>query len=217
MGVWLELGGLLFGLGACGDDAGVGSDGTATASSGSSSSGSGSTAGTSVGPGATSQATGADTTAAGTSSGGTTVALDGTSSGGTTRGDSSGEASSSGGATTSGTTTSGGGGPACGDSSIDPGEQCDGADLQGFDCVSLGLGDGTLSCDPLTCTFDTSQCGLVGNCGNGVINPGEQCDGADRQGFDCASLGLGGGVLGCDPITCTFDTSMCMPGGGTSG
>lgn len=55
----------------------------------------------------------------------------------------------------------------------------------------------------------------AGNCGNGVIDAGEQCDGADLQGFDCRSLGLGGGTLACDPVMCVFDTSMCMPGGGT--
>ncbi|MCA9704590.1 MAG: hypothetical protein KDK70_01935 [Myxococcales bacterium] len=98
---------------------------------------------------------------------------------------------------------------------IDAGEQCDGADLQGFDCTSLGLGGGVLTCDPVMCIFDVSGCGM--GCGNGVIEPGEQCDGANLQGFDCASLGLGGGVLACDPVICTFDTSMCMPGGGTSG
>jgi hypothetical protein len=55
-------------------------------------------------------------------------------------------------------------------------------------------------------------------CGDGMISPGEQCDGADLQGFDCTSLGLSGGTLSCDPVTCTFDTSMCMSTtGGTSG
>jgi hypothetical protein len=49
----------------------------------------------------------------------------------------------------------------------------------------------------------------VDECGNGTIQPGEQCDGANLQGFDCESLGLSGGVLGCDPFTCTFDTSGC--------
>jgi hypothetical protein len=55
-------------------------------------------------------------------------------------------------------------------------------------------------------------------CGDGMISPGEQCDGSDLQGFDCNSLGLNGGTLSCDPVTCTFDTSMCMStSGGTSG
>lgn len=54
-------------------------------------------------------------------------------------------------------------------------------------------------------------------CGDGAISPGEQCDGADLQGFDCAALGLGSGTLACDPVTCTFDTSMCTGGGGGGG
>lgn len=52
-------------------------------------------------------------------------------------------------------------------------------------------------------------------CGDGEVEPGEQCDGDDLQGFDCASLGLSGGTLACDPITCSFDTSMCRVNGGT--
>jgi len=57
-----------------------------------------------------------------------------------------------------------------------------------------------------------------GGCGDGMVSPGEQCDGGDLQGFDCQSLGLSGGTLACDPVTCTFDTSMCMSGGqGTGG
>lgn len=60
--------------------------------------------------------------------------------------------------------------------------------------------------------------GDPGGCGDGVVSPGEQCDGADLQGLDCTSLGLGTGTLGCDPMMCTFDTSMCMSdSGGTSG
>ncbi len=51
-----------------------------------------------------------------------------------------------------------------------------------------------------------------------MISPGEQCDGTDLQGFSCMSLGLNGGTLSCDSVTCTFDTSMCMStSGGTSG
>ncbi len=45
----------------------------------------------------------------------------------------------------------------CGDGDIDVGEQCDGNSLQGFTCSSLGLGGGTLTCDPF-CAFDTSGC-----------------------------------------------------------
>lgn len=55
-------------------------------------------------------------------------------------------------------------------------------------------------------------------CGDGIVSPGEQCDGADLQGFNCESMGLGTGTLACDPVMCTFDTSMCMSTtSGTSG
>lgn len=58
---------------------------------------------------------------------------------------------------------------------------------------------------------------LPGMCGNGVVDAGEQCDGLDLQNFTCDSLGLSGNGLACDDTMCTFDTSMCMAGGGTSG
>jgi hypothetical protein len=63
----------------------------------------------------------------------------------------------------------------------------------------------------------TTTTGVPGDCGNGVIDAGEQCDGADLQGFTCDSLGLSGGTLACDGTMCTFDTSMCMSTSGTSG
>jgi hypothetical protein len=53
--------------------------------------------------------------------------------------------------------------PSCGDGNIDLGENCDGSDLDGHDCLSKGYADGgTLSCYPpgslYECTFDTSLC-----------------------------------------------------------
>ncbi|MEM6995638.1 MAG: hypothetical protein AAF721_34320 [Myxococcota bacterium] len=73
--------------------------------------------------------------------------------------------------------------------------------------------------DPTTGPVDPDDGPMPGGCGDGVVSPGEQCDGADLQGFDCSSLGLAGGTLNCDAVTCTFDTSMCMSGGpgGTGG
>jgi hypothetical protein len=74
-------------------------------------------------------------------------------------------------------------------------------------------GDGDGDPDPTT--------GGDPECGNGVIDDGEQCDGGNLGGFDCVDLGYSGGTLGCDPITCTYDASACttdMDGGsGTSG
>lgn len=55
-------------------------------------------------------------------------------------------------------------------------------------------------------------------CGDGVVEPPEQCDGADLNGFDCEALGYASGELTCDPVTCMLDVSDCMIGmGGTTG
>jgi hypothetical protein len=72
--------------------------------------------------------------------------------------------------------------------------------------------------DPSTTTTTTQTTDPAG-CGNGQIDPNEQCDGANLNGFTCESLGNAGGSLGCDPVTCTFDTSLCMgnSSSGTSG
>lgn len=45
----------------------------------------------------------------------------------------------------------------CGDGAVSPPEQCDGSDLGGASCTSLGFDAGTLSCGTC-CTYDTSQC-----------------------------------------------------------
>jgi len=51
-------------------------------------------------------------------------------------------------------------GPAgCNNGRLDPGEACDGLDLGGKTCWSLGYADGPLSCKP-DCTFDTLLCGV---------------------------------------------------------
>lgn len=45
----------------------------------------------------------------------------------------------------------------CGNGIIEGGEDCEGVNLNGQTCQSLGFGPGTLSCD-IACTFDTYQC-----------------------------------------------------------
>ncbi len=101
----------------------------------------------------------------------------------------------------------GGPGPAsCGNGVIDPGETCDGANVGGQTCSSLGLGDGRLGCNA-RCTLETGDCQRGGACGNGVIDRGEQCDGNQLGGQSCQSLGLPGGALRCS--ACSFETSGC--------
>ncbi len=94
----------------------------------------------------------------------------------------------------------------CGDGVVEGVEQCDGANLAGQSCSSLGYAGGALQCAG-NCTFDTSQCS---NCGNGVIDSGEQCDGANLAGQTCESLGFPGGTLQCG-ADCQLDSSGCQP------
>ena len=44
-------------------------------------------------------------------------------------------------------------------------------------------------------------------CGNGKLEAGEECDGADLDNLGCKALGHTGGALGCK--ACRYDTSTC--------
>jgi hypothetical protein len=54
-------------------------------------------------------------------------------------------------------------------------------------------------------------------CGNGMVETGEQCEANVAITASCASLGMGTGMLTCDPATCMFDTQMCAPDSMTGG
>lgn len=45
-------------------------------------------------------------------------------------------------------------------------------------------------------------------CGNGVIEPGEDCDGVELGGQDCTDLGFVAGELSCDQ-SCQLDATAC--------
>lgn len=95
----------------------------------------------------------------------------------------------------------------CGNGVVEGNEGCDGDDLAGESCVSMGYDEGTLVCTE-HCTFDTSGCRMSSNCGNGVVDSGEACDGMDLNGQTCLSLGFTGGTLSCSS-DCIMDTSGC--------
>lgn len=95
----------------------------------------------------------------------------------------------------------------CGNSAVDPSEDCDGADLDGATCVTLGYDSGPLACSP-TCFYDTSLCVGAPPCGNGVVEGTEECDGANLSGATCLNLGWDMGILTC-ATDCTLDTSLC--------
>jgi hypothetical protein len=93
--------------------------------------------------------------------------------------------------------------PKCGDSKIDSalGEQCDGSDLGGASCTSLGFDSGSVACGA-DCKLITVAC--VKRCGNGTLDSGEECDG---------KLGpLGCGTFGYKACgaTCKVDSSHCV-------
>ncbi len=80
-------------------------------------------------------------------------------------------------------------GPQCGNGAINAGEQCDGTNLSGQSCTTIGQGftGGTLSCTA-GCQFNTALCTPI--CGNGVIDGAETCDqgsGNVANGDGCSS------------------------------
>ncbi len=94
-------------------------------------------------------------------------------------------------------------------------DDCDAACDDGFtccrgstlDCRTMGYHAGTAVCRGDCGGYDTAACT---NCGNGMRDAGEQCDGVALGGATCMSLGMGfaGGTLRCAP-GCVYDTSSC--------
>lgn len=92
------------------------------------------------------------------------------------------------------------------------GEQCDGKDLNNYTCWELGYtGGGTLTCGT-NCRVDTSLCKRgAPKCGDGTIDPGEDCDGtawAQNGGNQCSSYGFDHGTVYC-ANNCKFSFSEC--------
>lgn len=112
------------------------------------------------------QPDGASSTAANastTSDDDTTASADESTSSASTSSTTAGATTTDADTTTGGTTqvateSSDGGLPFCGDGEVDPGESCDGTNLNGTEtCQELGLGVGVLTCDE-RCQYDTSEC-----------------------------------------------------------
>lgn len=75
---------------------------------------------------------------------------------------------------TGGAMGTGGAAPGCGNSTVDAGEECDGAAPEGKTCTDYGyVAAGTLACGP-DCKVSLAGCKAA--CNNGVTEPGEECD-----------------------------------------
>ncbi len=92
-----------------------------------------------------------------------------------------------------------------------PHERCDGGDLAGRDCLSLGYAGGTLACTS-ECFFDASGCEGPGRCGNEIVDVGrgEMCDGPNLAMRDCTDRGFVAGTLACQSDCRAFDYGSCL-------
>ncbi len=86
--------------------------------------------------------------------------------------------------------------PFCGDGTRDAGELCDGADLSGADCTTVGFDVGTLRCQPDCLSYDVSACEsvCVPACGGRSCGPDPVC------GTSCGT---------CIDAVC--DAGVCIP------
>jgi hypothetical protein len=85
-------------------------------------------------------------------------------------------------------------GPVCGNGLQEAGEDCDGSDLDGESCQSLGYESGVLLCNP-DCTLDDAGCSCSDADGDGIdncldncidsYNPGQADQDSDGMGDSC--------------------------------
>lgn len=91
----------------------------------------------------------------------------------------------------------------CGSGTVEGPEACDGEAFAGATCADFGFPGGALACRD-DCTIDTAGCTL---CGDGVLDPGEVCDGALADDVVCPE-----GTEGAPRCTdCAIDLSGCRP------
>ena len=108
----------------------------------------------------------------------------------------------------------------CDNGEVNSGETCEnGMGFSGLVCKDFNeeFTGGSLSC--VDCQISTAGCSgvPVGDCGNGVVNPGETCENGMFSGLWCGDFGdFKSGELDCYPryhlFECKIDTSGCSDG-----
>ena len=94
---------------------------------------------------------------------------------------------------------------------VTPAQCVDTCPSLGFQCgtqMVCGISTNCGSCTGGSCN-STGQC--VPNCGNGLIDSGEACDGTNLNGKSCTTQGFSSGTLSCNS-SCQFNTSQCVLG-----
>ena len=99
--------------------------------------------------------------------------------------------------------------PGCGNLIVEPGEACDGFNLNGASCADFGaFVGGALDCR--ACVFELGGCREAPRCGDGRLDEGEACDGDVPGESSCALIaGFVSGSLRCTG-TCALDLSACV-------
>jgi hypothetical protein len=71
-------------------------------------------------------------------------------------------------------------------------------------------GDNLIDCDDVTDCSLAPNC-VVLECGNGGVDAGEDCDGANLNNQQCTDQGFASGALACN-ADCSFNTNACVAG-----
>lgn len=99
----------------------------------------------------------------------------------------------------------------CGNGQIESGEVCDGSNLNGASCATLGFNSGTLAC-AASCQYDTSSCS--GSLTLTVVPSRTSCAAPCSVFFDATSTtGLQGGDYVISNFTWDFDSTNVDPNG----
>ena len=96
---------------------------------------------------------------------------------------------------------------ACGNGIVDSAEECEPAIAAPVSCGTIypasTYPEKTAVCDPNTCTFNKQDCGKAADCGDGILDAGEGCDGGAKDCSEIAGFGDSRGTAPCKNDDCS--------------